>query len=121
MDKKIVDPLDEAIVLFERLEETGDWYKPYIITDLYREGKLSRAKYSADCPLCHAYSCADCPWPRRRNPAPIKAPCLDHGPFEKWVMGEERALPRDYNRKWAACVARLLRGVKRKLEREEKQ
>ena len=46
---------------------SGCFYKHIAIEKLKKKNKISRSKYSFDCPLCHLYyenpKCEKCPWP----------------------------------------------------------
>jgi len=81
-------PEEECVILWQRLAETGSFFKGSTIRELYAEGELPFDEYEYGCPLCEAYiksRCADCPWPDTRRKSYYKRKCtVESSPFQEW-------------------------------------
>lgn len=86
-------PLEEAIILWERITETGE-SKIGAIIYLHDIGKLANSYYTCACPLCHAYihsdACIKCPWPKYNGSAKSLRCCTSESPYNKWLIQDDK-------------------------------
>jgi hypothetical protein len=115
--------LDESIVVWERLAETGSSNKRQAIRDLYADGSLPRYNYMTGCPLCEHVNgdCAKCVWPYRKSRFQGSR-CTYHGPYYMWKRSD---IPAQFNASllrsaWAKHVVGMLKGVRRKLQDQKR-
>lgn len=74
--------MTEAMILWDRLAETGSRYKHQVLPLLHDEGKLYKNSYDGNCPLCDGLKCMLCPWPIYAD----DKHCLSNeSPFMEWM------------------------------------
>lgn len=81
-DEKMILAMTEAMILWDRLAETGSRYKHIDLVALHEEGKLYKNSYDGNCPLCDGLKCAACQWPVYAD----DKHCLSNeSPFMEWM------------------------------------
>ena len=101
--------VEECLVLWKYLAQSGERSKRRAIQKLNREGKLGKASYGdADCPLCEQFNCSNCPWKDIPNSIGEKTTCMTQGsPFLSW-SGKNRIA----TQKAASAVYKFLKQIK---------
>lgn len=86
-DEKLILAITEAMILWDRISETGDT-KYETIAALHQEGKLHKKDYQGGCPLCDGLRCGLCPWPVYAD----DKQCLSNeSPFYYWRLSKHPA------------------------------
>lgn len=123
-----IEPLEESIIIWEVLAESGRADKARVVDELYEAGRLKRMRYKFGCPLCEEFfdpakpcygMCVTCPWPG--NPA-FCTRCQGYGDdfstntyniYSSWLYA--------YRPQKRMYVARAILGILRYALRKEKE
>ena len=107
--------IDESLVLWRYLAQSGCDDKKAAIKKLHNEGKLARSGYKCSCPLCAVFFVSDllssqeCPWRLVENKYG-KATICTHGgsPYVEWDNIKPET-PRKERQKAASAVYRHIK------------
>ena len=103
--------VEECLVLWKYLAQSGEGYKSKAIRKLNIRGKLSSFSYDCNCPLCNHFTCDECPWRTVPNNNKVMGPCWISGsPYDYWSM-ESDFNDRKTNQRNASAVYKFLKQI----------
>jgi len=100
--------VEECLVLWKYLVQSGEKNKEKAVNKLHKQGRLSKDSYENGCPFCAQFDCHECPWRTVPNNEGSYLNCLASGsPFISWPC-----LNKKETQKAASAVYKFLKQIK---------
>jgi len=104
--------VEECLVLWKYLAQSGISSKQTAIIKLYKQGKLHTDYYLADCPLCDSFDCDKCPWQTVPNADGVYTVCMKSGSHYLLWLHYKYLSSRVDRQKAASAVYKFLKQIK---------